>query len=142
MARSAENDPLQKYKFRVRIPGLPEGIGFQNVDGLRAEVEVSEYREGGYKHTHKLGGIEEVDTVTCERGAFANTALEDLYKEQLSSPDHRKTVVVELKDKYGNTKRSWTLGEAWVSAWELGDMDADSSDPIEESIEIEFEHFI
>ena len=34
MARTFANDPLQKFMFRVTIPGLPTGIGFQKVGGL------------------------------------------------------------------------------------------------------------
>jgi len=142
MPRTVENDPLQKYKFTVSIPGLPDGIGFQSVDGLRREKETVEYREGGYEHTHKLSGQEEVDTITLERGAFANDELEEIYKESLSDPDHRKTLTIELKDKYGEVKRTWKLAEAWVKAWEVDELDAEDSDPVIESIEVEFEHFL
>jgi phage tail-like protein len=142
MARSAENDPLQKFKYKVSIPGYPAGMGFQTVEGLRRELETVEYREGGYGHTHKLTGQESVDTVTMAKGAFANENLEDLYKKSLQDPEHRKTITIELMDKYGSVKRTWRLAEAWVKSWEVDGLDAESSDPLQESIEIEFEHYL
>lgn len=46
MARTIANDPLQKFMFRVTVPGLPTGLGFQKVGGLTREVGVVEYLEG------------------------------------------------------------------------------------------------
>ena len=47
MARTVANDPLQKYMFRVTIPGLPSGLGFSKVSGLVSEMGVTEYPQGG-----------------------------------------------------------------------------------------------
>ena len=74
-ARTASLDPLQKFRFRVTIPGLPSEIGFQTVSGLSHEVGVAEYSEGGYEYTHKLPGKPTVSEVTCERGAYQDSAL-------------------------------------------------------------------
>ena len=35
MARSVVNDPLQKFKYVVSIPGLPNGMGFNKVSALK-----------------------------------------------------------------------------------------------------------
>ena len=53
MARSRANDPLLKYKYQVSVPGLPNGMGFNKVSGLKREVGVVEYAESGYSHIHK-----------------------------------------------------------------------------------------
>lgn len=45
-ARTTSLDPLQKYKFRLTVPGIPTEIGFQKVSGLTHEVGVAEYTEG------------------------------------------------------------------------------------------------
>lgn len=142
MGRTAVNDPLQKFKFRVSIPGLPSGMGFNKASGLTREIESVEYDEGGYAHTRKLSGKEKVEDVTLEKGQFANTDLERLYKRTLANPDHRTTVLIEQMDKYGVVKRSWTLAEAWVSKWEGSDFDSTSSDVAIEQITIVFEHFL
>lgn len=142
MARTVANDPLQKYKYKVNIPGLPSAMGFQKVSGLKRELGVVEYNESGYKSTHKLSGKEKVDDITLERGTFADKSLENLYKKALTDPDYRSTITISLCDKFGTVQRTWTLAEAWVKSWEGSDMDADSDDVAIEKITITFEYFI
>lgn len=142
MARTYANDPLQMFRFRVSIPGLPAGMGFQKVSGLTREIGVVEYDEGGYSHTHKLTGKEQGGEVTLEKGMFANTDLEDIYKRSLNSPDYRTTVIIEQLDKFDKVARSWTLAEAWVSRWEGSELDATSEDVAIESITIQFEYYL
>ncbi len=142
MARTYANDPLQMFKFRVSIPGLPAGMGFQKVSGLTREIGVVEYDEGGYSHTHKLTGKEQGGEVTLEKGMFANTDLEEVYKRSLNNPDYRTTVIIEHLDKFGKVARSWTLAEAWVSKWEGSELDATSEDVAIESITIQFEYYL
>ncbi len=142
MARTYTNDPLQMFKFRVSMPGLPAGMGFQKVSGLSREIGVVEYDEGGYSHTHKLTGKEQGGEVTLEKGMFANADLEEIYKRSLNRPDYRTTVIIEQLDKFGKVARSWTLAEAWVSKWEGSELDATSEDVAIESITIQFEYYL
>lgn len=142
MARTYANDPLQMFRFRVSMPGLPAGMGFQKVSGLTREIGVVEYDEGGYSHTHKLTGKEQGGEVTLEKGMFANTDLEEVYKRSLNNPDYRTTVIIEQLDKFGKVARSWTLAEAWVSKWEGSELDATSEDVAIESITIQFEYYL
>ena len=142
MARTYANDPLQMFRFRVSIPGLPAGMGFQKVSGLTREIGVVEYDEGGYSHTHKLTGKEQGGEVTLEKGMFANTDLEEIYKRSLNRPYYRTTVIIEQLDKFGKVARSWTLAEAWVSKWEGSELDATSEDVAIESITIQFEYYL
>ena len=86
MSRTVSADPIQKFKFRLTIPGLPSGIGFQKVSGLSEEVGVAEYEEGGYDYAHKLPGRAKVGEVTAERGEYADVSLHELLKETLTNP--------------------------------------------------------
>ena len=141
-ARTIANDHLQKFMFRVTIPGLPTGVGFQKVGGLTREVGVVEYLEGLYEYTHKLPGREKVGEVTLERGAFANSDLEALYKKILTDPNIRSTIIIEILDRFGETKRTYKLAEAWVSKWEGSDLDATSDDVAIEKLTVQFEYFL
>ena len=141
-ARTVANDPLQKFMFRVTIPGLPAGIGFQKVGGLTREVGVVEYLEGLFEYTHKLPGREKVGEVTLERGAYASKELEKLYKDILSPSGNRVTVTIEILNRFGETKRSYTLEDAWVSKWEGSDLDATSDDVAIEKMTLQFERFL
>ena len=142
MASTIANDPLQKFMFRVTVPGLPTGLGFQKVGGLTREVGVVEYLEGLYQYTHKLPGREKVGEVTLERGSYATTELEAQYKKVLTDANIRNTVIIEILDRFGNTKRTYKLAEAWVSKWEGSDLDASSDDVAIEKLTVQFEYFL
>ena len=141
-ARTIANDPLQKFMFRVTVPGLPTGLGFQKVGGLTREVGVVEYLEGLYQYTHKLPGREKVSEVTLERGSYATKELEAQYKKVLTDSNLRNTVIIEILDRFGNTKRTYKLAEAWVSKWEGSDLDASSDDVAIEKLTVQCEYFL
>jgi phage tail-like protein len=138
MGRSLTNDPQQQYKFAVEIEGI-SGIGFSSADGLETELEVVQYREGGYGATRKLPGIEQTGTVTLEKGAFNDKTLFEWFKQVASSPDFRKTITITEQDRLGNARRTWTLYEAWASKVTNPSLDASSSEVAVESVEIQYE---
>lgn len=141
-ARTTSVDPLQKFKFRLTIPGLPSGIGFQKVSGLSHEVGVTEYDEAGFDYTHKLPGRAKVGEVTAERGSYADTAFHDLFKQTLTNSSMRNTIIFEQLNRFGETVRTYKLAEAWVSKWEGSDADAGSDDVAIEKLTIQFEYFL
>lgn len=141
-ARTTSSDPLQKFKFRLTIPGLPSGIGFQKVSGLSQEVGVTEYDEGGYDYTHKLPGRPKVGEVTAERGSYADKSFQNLLQKTLTDKSMRNTIILEQLDRYGKAVRTYKLAEAWVSKWEGSDFDASSDDVAIEKITIQFEYFL
>lgn len=140
-SRTIEADPLQSFMFRVSIPGLPTGVGFQKVGGLSREVEVVEYLENMYDHTHKLPGRETVSDVTFERGMYADNYLQGIY-EKVFNNTVRNTVVIQVCDRFGKIRREFKCAEAWFSKYECADLDATSSDVIIETLTMAFEYFL
>ena len=134
MSRTTAEDPAQKCNFRVTIAGIPSTIGFQKVSGLNREYGTTTYIESGYDYEHKLAGRQKVGDVTLERGMFADTTMEDLFKKVLNDKNSRFTMKIELLDKTRKTLREWTLLECFVSKWENTDMDATSEDVAIEKI--------
>ena len=141
-ARTIESDPLQSFMFKVSIPGLPTGVGFQKVGGLSREVEVGEYFENMYDHAHKLPGRESVSEVTFERGMYADDYLQGLYEKVFNNNTVRNTVVIQVCDRFGAIKREFKCAEAWFSKYECADLDATSSDVIIETLTMVFEYFL
>lgn len=141
-ARTIEADPLQSFMFKVSIPGIPTGVGFQKVGGLSREVEVVEYFENMYDHAHKLPGRESVSEVTFERGMYADDYLQTLYEKVFNNNTVRNTVVIQVCDRFGAIKREFKCAEAWFSKYECADLDATSSDVIIETLTMVFEYFL
>lgn len=141
-SRTIEADPLQSFMFRVSIPGLPTGVGFQKVGGLSREVEVVEYLENMYDHTHKLPGRETVSDVTFERGMYADDYLQGIYEKVFNNNMVRNTVVIQVCDRFGKIRREFKCAEAWFSKYECADLDATSSDVIIETLTMTFEYFL
>lgn len=141
-SRTIEADPLQSFMFRVSIPGLPTGVGFQKVGGLSREVEVVEYLENMYEHTHKLPGRETVSDVTFERGMYADDYLQGIYEKVFNNNTVRNTVVIQVCDRFGKIRREFKCAEAWFSKYECADLDATSSDVIIETLTMTFEYFL
>lgn len=142
MSRTIQEDPLQSFMFKVTISGLPTGVGFQKISGLSREVEVIEYFENMYDHAHKLPGRESIGEITLERGAYADAYLQTQYESVFNNNNCRSTVTIDICDRFGNVRRSFTLAECWFSKFELGDLDATSSDVIIETITMQAEYFI
>jgi phage tail-like protein len=142
MGRTFANDPLQKFKFTVSMPGVPSGMGFQKLSGLDRETNIVTYDEGGYKYQRKLPGKPKVNDIVLEKGMFADAFMEDLYKASLSSSGSRKTVIVNQQDIYGKVARTWTLAEAWVSKWESSEFDSTSDGVAIEKITVTFEYLV
>lgn len=140
-ARTSSEDPLQKFKFRVTIPGIPSQIGFQKVSGLSKEVNVVEYDESAFEYTHKLPGKTKFGEVTMERGMFSDSSMLDQMKV-IQNPDYRTTMIVQLMDRFGNVQRTWKLAEAWISKWEGSDFDATSDDVAIETITVQYEYML
>lgn len=141
-SRTIEADPLQSFMFRVSIPGLPTGVGFQKVGGLSREVEVVEYLENMYDHTHKLPGRETVSDVTFERGMYADDYLQGIYEKVFNNNTVRNTVVIQVCDRFGKIRREFKCAEAWFSKYKCADLDATSSDVIIETLTMTFEYFL
>ena len=140
-ARTSSEDPLQKFKFRVTIPGIPSQIGFQKVSGLSKEVNVVEYDESAFEYTHKLPGKTKFGEVTMERGMFSDSSMLDQMKV-IQNPDYRTTMIVQLMDRFGNVQRTWKLAEAWISKWEGSDLDATSDDVAIETITVQYKYML
>lgn len=140
MGRTISNDPLQRFRFKVEINSVE--FGCKTVQGLEKELEVSTYREGGYKNTHKLPGIASTGTLTLEKGAFANIDMYNMVKSALEDEDFRVPITIVEQDRHGNGIRQWSLEECWGSKFSVPELDAESSEVSSESIEIQYEDII
>lgn len=141
--RTFSSDPLQAFKFRVSISGIPSSIGFKSIGGLSREVEVVEYLENMFDYKHKMPGRETVGEITFERGMYADKTLENAYKSIFkASTAVRRDVTINVTDRYGAIRRTFQLAECWFSSFKIADLDAGSSDVLIETLTMQFENFL
>ncbi len=132
---------LSGFAFQVEVPALGDA-GFMKVSGLGEETEVVTYREGTDGVTmRKLAGLRTFPNVTLERGVTESMELVRWLQLNRGANDQRAEVVIKLfsRASASTPKRVWILEDAWPAVYNLGDMDASSSDVLIESLEIAHE---
>lgn len=147
---SLSRDIYRGYKFTVSISNLAgqERTAFQKVTGMKASVEVVEYREGNMlDRMEKFAGMMSYDAVTLERGLSNDEDFKkwmvlvcDISQNTNGVPtggagdrgnaSYRKDVVITLHDKTGKPVKSYTLLQAFPSEYTMGDFDATSNDVV------------
>ena len=142
MPRTVNDDPLQKFMFRVRIPGYPASLGFTKVGSFVRETAVIEYLEGMFAHVHKLSGRQKVSDIDFERGAYRDRHAQNIYEATLTNPKHRTTITIEVMDRYQRVAREYVLANAWCPKLEVGDLDASSDEVLVDKMTIAFEFFL
>lgn len=140
----AEDTPDKKFAFKYLFSVQARAIegGFSKVSGISEEIEVVDQRDGSDPfQVRKIKGMHQGGSVTLERGVVGsrNNLLQwfmDVKKGmpytanvwvRLMDPDagNRENSIFSVRMKYG-----------WPSKWELGDLDAKSSDLAVETITI------
>ena len=130
------NWPLPKFYFKVEVEG---GIAasFQEVSGLDAEFDVTEYRHGDSPDfsTIKMPGLRKQSDVTLKKGTFTGDI--DLYtwmNEIKLNTIERKTVQIMLLNEKGESEIIWTLTNAWPKQFQGTDLNSQSSDAAIETL--------
>jgi phage tail-like protein len=131
-------DPLTNHAFVVEIDGLAE-IGFNEVTGLAAQVDVIEYRVGSDGGTRKLPGRVRFANVTMKRGFTGSCELFDWWTSVLQGGVQRRSVSVTLLDETGVRAARYLLREAFPVKYEGPDLDADGNEVAIETIELAHE---
>lgn len=142
MPRTIDDDPLQKFMYRVSIPGYPPGMGFSTIGNFVREMGVVEYAEGMFEYFHKLSGRQKVTDIVFERGAYRDEYMFTIYNDTLTDPKHRTTVTIEVMDRYQQPCRDYVLAEAWGSKIEQNGLDASSDEILIDQLTITFEYFL
>jgi phage tail-like protein len=161
-------DPLRIFRFKATFTAVSGNAvpntftsfsgGFTGVSGLRTDVAVMEYREGGYNTTmHKVPGMTSFTPVVLSRGAlyasdqainwmrtiFAVSAGEGLSVG--SNQTFRCNIKIELMDHptaaaTDNVPRmAFYLSNCWISNLGYSDLNAAANELMFESITIQHE---
>lgn len=105
--------PLPAYHFQVEWGGTR--LGFSEVSGLGAEVQVIEYREGSSPIASpiKVPGLHKYGNVTLRRGIVRNdNEFFDWYKTVKMGTVERRDITISLLDEDHAPVVRWKLARA------------------------------
>jgi phage tail-like protein len=118
-------DPFRAYNFKLLIDGVTEGH-FIQCGGLRAEVKVIPYREGGGGTVvRKLAGQLNMGQLTLSYGFTSSPELWNWFLASMSGQPQRKNVSVLMLGMDGLTEMlRYNLLDSWPCDWEVAAFDA------------------
>ena len=124
----ARNDPYKNFNFLVEIDGISVA-GFSECTGLRLEVDVIEYRDGGDPSgVRKLPGLSKVGDITLKRGITASKELHDWFQSVRNGVADRRSGAIVLLDDARKPVVRWRFFNAFPRKWEGPNLDAKGND--------------
>jgi phage tail-like protein len=128
VANPARNDPFKNFNFLVEIDGITQA-GFSECTGLRLEIDVIEYREGGETSSvRKLPGRAKVGDITLKRGITTSKELHEWIESIRNGVANRKNGAIVLLDDDRKPVVRWRFVNAFPRKWEGPNLDAKGSD--------------
>jgi phage tail-like protein len=136
-ATSAREDPLIAFRFVVECNDIEVGF-FTECSGLKAEVEVFEYQEGGLNdYVHKLPGRRKWTNITLQRGITSSLDLWKWYQKVVAkNTTHRQSMSIILYSPDGERIMQWNLRGAYPVNWEGPAMKSDGNTVVVEKLEL------
>lgn len=118
-------DPYRNYNFKLLIDGVTEGH-FTQFQGLRAKLDVIDYREGGGGTVvRKLPGPLRLGQVTLCYGFTSSPELWNWFLASMSGQPQRKNVSILMLGMDGMTEMlRYNLLECWPCDLDLPAFDA------------------
>jgi phage tail-like protein len=139
VANSARNDPFKNFNFLVEIDGIAQA-GFFECTGLRLEVDVIEYREGGERSSvRKLPGLAKVGDITLKRGVTISNELQAWFESVRNGVADRRNGAIVLLDDERKPVVRWKFFNAFPRRWEGPDLDAKGSEVAIETLTLSCE---
>lgn len=131
-------DPLRGFRFTAEFGDLGTS-SFKTVSGgFSIEVNESEYREGGFASltTRKVPGLVQYSDVTLEKGMYQNPMLYEWFCKFMcgETVDPVPTSTITVFDNAGNATAKWELYNAWPKSYSSGDLNADDSSILIETL--------
>ena len=144
-ADNKRHDPFRKFNFEVKfqrptgVSGVPiqppTNIPFSEVDGLRAETEIVEYKEGDRRYNRKIPGKTSFDNIVLARGLDPEGRL-SLWFQRIteagtsgSEENLRMDAIISVFTRnQADLVAQWHAKNTWPTAYETEDLSGDASD--------------
>ncbi len=131
--------PVAKFFFEVSWTEAADGsIICSEVSGLNSTIEPIEYRDGKSEFFYpiKRPGMQKFDDVVLTKAVFEDDEDFAAWHEKVAMErdEYRDTVTIVLKNETDEPVMSWELQNAWVSKWEMPDMNSTANEVAVEKI--------
>ena len=134
--------PLPDFRFMVEFGQAVQAV-FAEVSGLKAEIEVFEYQEGGENNfVHKLPGRRKWSNIVFKRGMTDSLEFWDWYQSVVAGEDLRRNISIILYDETHLSGMRWEVEEAFPVKWEGPAMKADGKAVTIETMELAHHGFV
>jgi phage tail-like protein len=130
-------------RFLFEVDGVEIGV-FSEVSGLELKVEVESFKEGGENgFEHQLPGRMSWPHIVLKRGVTDSDALFSWVNKSAGDAFAangnkltRCTGAITIIDTIGGRERAWEITEVFAVRWTGPGLDASSSQPLQEELEI------
>ncbi len=138
---SGLSSPIRGFRFTAYFQNLGTS-SFKSVTGFSADVETQEYREGGFGFLtkRKLPGLVSYDDITLEKGLYSNPLLYNFFNDYLEGNSFTPVnATITVYDNAGTPTASWTVINAWPKSYKSGDLSAEDSSILIETLTLAHE---
>ena len=129
---------LSSLQVAITFDGMPTAY-FRSVSGLKIEIEVVEFREGGTGDVHKLPGRVKYPNLVLKQGFSGVSELQKWAFRIAAGQFEHKNASIVMSDQNHHVVARYALANSWPTKWEGPDFDADSNEVAIETIEIAHE---
>lgn len=122
------NFPLPNFHFRVDWGGTR--IGFQEVTGLKKELQILEYREGSSPEyfKRKMPGMHTLSDITLKRGVFLNDdEFYVWYNTVALNTVEKRDIIISLLNERHEPTLVWKVKECFITSLEFTSLNAEEN---------------
>ena len=139
------------FHFRVAFLGLDDqkeiDIRFQSVTGLDVQMDTETVKEGGEnRFEHVLPSRRKYSDLILKRGLLPPASKSALTKWCKDAFDQFKVRTINLEvyllNQNHNPMMKWEVIHAWPKNWKLGELNAERSEVLIETLELNYNRFI
>jgi len=144
-----ENDyPPSAFHFRVVLSSTmgKADTSFQEVSGIRSEIETEAYSEGGEnRYVHQLPKSVKHPRLVLKRGIAARSSPLVVWCQSVLEADFIKpiipmSVLVFLLNENHSPTRSWSFANAYPVLWEVESFNSTKNEVAIEKIELNYNY--
>ena len=131
------NLPLPDFRFLVEFGGTVQAV-FHECTGLKTEIEMFEYQEGGENtFVHKLPGRRKWSNIIFKRGMTDSLDFWNWFNQVVAgNTSQRRDLSIILMDETHQSGMRWEVRKAFPIRWEGPSMKADGKAITVETLEL------